>query len=306
VKKLLVIIFFLSTAVLYSLDIPFLGGRVNDYANILSDGKKTQLDNLLKEYEKSSTNQIVVLTTPSLEGEDIEQYSIKVAETWKIGQKGKDNGVILVVAQKERKVRIEVGYGLEGVLTDLKAGRIVNNVITPEFKKGDFDAGVEKGLQTIIEVIGGNESSVAQDASETAQSASDGLDFLAIAVISLLVFSILGVFTFFAVVAPGFTGWFLYFFLYPFYIAFPISLYGTTAGAIVFFVYALSLPAVKYIFGKTAFGKNASKKFKKSGGGRPGVSSGGFFSSSSGFSSSSSSFSGGGGSFGGGGASGSW
>jgi len=97
----------------------------------------------------------VVLTVPSLEGEDLEAFSIKVAENWKVGQKGVDNGVILLVVRNERKVRIEVGRGLEGKLTDLMSGRIVRDRIIPRFRVGDFDGGVRDGVQGIVEVVRG-------------------------------------------------------------------------------------------------------------------------------------------------------
>jgi hypothetical protein len=112
-----------------ALDVPPLKGRVNDYAGMISPGVRAQLEMELKDFEQSDSTQIVILTIESLEGESLEEFSIKVAETWKIGQKGKDNGAILLVAKKDRKTRIEVGRGLEGKLTDLTAGRIVQLVI---------------------------------------------------------------------------------------------------------------------------------------------------------------------------------
>jgi len=97
----------------------------------------------------------VILTVPSLEGETIEDYSIKVAEAWKIGQKGKDNGIIFTVAKQERKMRIEVGRGLEGKLTDLMAGRIIDLVITPLFKQGNYDEGFKAGVAALIDATRG-------------------------------------------------------------------------------------------------------------------------------------------------------
>ncbi len=97
----------------------------------------------------------MVLTIPSLEGEDLEDFSIKVAEAWKIGSKGVDNGVILLIARDDRKVRIEVGRGLEGKLTDLVSGRIIRNSIIPRFRAGDFDGGVRAGVSGIVEAVRG-------------------------------------------------------------------------------------------------------------------------------------------------------
>src|SRR6266446_3914181 len=109
-------------------------GYVTDLAGILSSQQAASLDQALSDYEQRTSNQIVVLTVKSLEGQDIESYSIAVAEAWKAGQKHKDNGVILVIAPDERKVRIEVGYGLEGVLTDAKSSQIIRNILAPHFR----------------------------------------------------------------------------------------------------------------------------------------------------------------------------
>jgi uncharacterized protein len=136
-------------------EIPRLKGRVNDYAGILSPSTQRHLDLVLKDLEQSDSTQIAVLTLPSLEDENLEAFSIRLAEQWKIGQKGLDNGAILLIALKERKVRIEVGYGLEGRLTDLVAGRIIRNVIVPRFKSGDFDQGVIDGVAAIIGTVKG-------------------------------------------------------------------------------------------------------------------------------------------------------
>ena len=138
-----------------ALDVPALKGRVNDYAGILSPSTERQLDAALKDLEQTDSTQIVVLTLPSLEGENLEAFSIRVAEQWQIGQKDLDNGALLLIAIKERKLRIEVGYGLEGSLTDLAAGRIIRNVIVPRFKQGRFDQGVTDGVAAMIGVVRG-------------------------------------------------------------------------------------------------------------------------------------------------------
>ncbi|TRZ51770.1 TPM domain-containing protein, partial [bacterium] len=117
-----------------ALDVPQLKGRVNDYASMLSPETAQKLDAALSAIEKSDSTQIVVLTIPSLEGEVIEEFSIKVAEAWKIGQKNLDNGAILLVSKNDRKLRIETGRGLEGKLTDLISGRIIRSEIIPKFK----------------------------------------------------------------------------------------------------------------------------------------------------------------------------
>jgi uncharacterized protein len=140
---------------LFALEVPALKGRVNDYAGILSNGAQHQLETVLADLERTDSTQIVVLTIPSLEGDSLEDFSIRVAEQWKIGQKSNDNGAILIISKKDRKIRIEAGYGLEGKLTDLMCGRIIRNVITPNFKSGDFDAGVIQGVSAMIGTVKG-------------------------------------------------------------------------------------------------------------------------------------------------------
>ena len=142
-------------AILSALEVPALKGRVNDNAGMLSAATRQQLEDSLSRLEQTDSTQIVVLTIPSLEGAVLEKFSIKVAEEWKIGQKGLDNGAILLVAKNDRKLRIEVGYGLEGSLTDLMAGRIIRNVIVPQFKAGNFDQGIIDGVQAMIGVVRG-------------------------------------------------------------------------------------------------------------------------------------------------------
>jgi uncharacterized protein len=153
VVGLLICIFWVPN--LSALEVPALKGRINDYAGMLSAATRQQLEDILGRLEQTDSSQIVVLTLPSLGGEVLEEFSLKVAEKWKIGQKGFDNGAILLIAQKDRKLRIEVGYGLEGSLTDLMAGRIIRNVIVPQFKAGNFDQGIIDGVQAIIEVVRG-------------------------------------------------------------------------------------------------------------------------------------------------------
>jgi uncharacterized protein len=118
----------------FAAQVPRLQGRVNDYAQILSASAESRLDAMLADLERTDGTQMAVLTITSLEGEPIEAFSIQVAEQWGLGQKQNDNGALLVVARNDRKIRIEVGYGLEGRLTDLIAGRIIRNVIGPPFQ----------------------------------------------------------------------------------------------------------------------------------------------------------------------------
>ncbi len=135
--------------------VPFLRGRVVDSANILSAGSVNALNQQLQQLETQDSTQIVVLTIDSLQGESLEQYSLKVAETWKIGQKERDNGALLLVVVNDRKVRIEVGYGLEGRLTDLISGRIIDNIIVPEFRQGQYNQGILNGVDAMVKTVKG-------------------------------------------------------------------------------------------------------------------------------------------------------
>jgi uncharacterized protein len=146
-----------------ALDAPPLRGHVNDYAGLLSPATAQQLEQQLTDFERSDSTQIVVLTIPTLAGENIEEFSIKVAEAWKIGRKGLDNGAILLVAKAERKIRIEVGRGLEGKLTDLVSGRIIRGDMSPRFKAGDFDGGVRAGVGAIMAVVKGEYKGTPRD-----------------------------------------------------------------------------------------------------------------------------------------------
>jgi uncharacterized protein len=138
-----------------ALDVPPLKGRVNDLADMLTPATRQQLETALAQLEKSDSTQVVVLTIPSLEGENLEEYAMRVVEKWQIGQKRVDNGVLLLVSKNDRKIRIEVGYGLEGKLTDLISGRIIRNVMVPEFKMGQFDQGIIQGVSAIVATVRG-------------------------------------------------------------------------------------------------------------------------------------------------------
>jgi len=142
--------------------VPDLREHVLDRSSLLPPETQRALEQQLTEFERTSGHQVVVHVTPSLEGLEIEDYSIQIADAWKVGQKNLDNGVILTVAPNERKVRIEVGYGLEGVLPDALAGRIVRDVIVPEFQAGRMDQGVVAGTRAIVAVVAGEKLPVPQ------------------------------------------------------------------------------------------------------------------------------------------------
>lgn len=155
VKLILILSPLLLPLSVHAIDVPKLKGYVNDYAGMISPSAKAKLEGELKAFEQADSTQIVILTIPSLEGEVIEDFGIRVAESWKIGQKGKDNGIIFIAAKQERKMRIEVGRGLEGRLTDLMAGRIIDLVVKPSFKRGDFDGGFIAGVSSLIDATRG-------------------------------------------------------------------------------------------------------------------------------------------------------
>src|SRR4051794_40633522 len=132
---------------------PALTGRVVDQANIISADTKRALEARSEELESKSGIQLVVATVHSLESREIEPYANELFRTWRLGEKNKNNGVLLLVAPNERRVRIEVGYGLEGTLTDALGKVIITNAITPRFKAGDFSDGITRGVDDIITVL---------------------------------------------------------------------------------------------------------------------------------------------------------
>lgn len=297
IKKIFIpFILLLSATFIYSLDVPDLKGYVNDYADMISSEAETELETKLKAFDDSDSTQIVILTIPSLEGDALEDFSIKVAEKWKIGQKNKDNGAIFLVSKNDRKMRIEVGYGLEGVITDLLAGRIIDNAASPHFRNGDMD----KGFAAVIDALIG--ASKGEYTSDKLPEKSDSKDmtfpFMLFIIMIIIWFSISRIIPF------KIRGWlggvfgatslplFLFFNGLRIVFAFIIlSIIGFVFGAIFTLIFSSSALRTG----------RAGRTFSRFGGFSSGGRSGGF----SGFSGGSS-FRGGGGSFGGGGASGGW
>src|SRR5690606_2310412 len=134
---------------------PPLTGRVVDAAHVLPADEIARLEAALAAHEAKTTNQVVVATVPSLQRNDIESYAHALFRTWALGQKDKDNGVLFLIAPDEREMRIEVGYGLEGTLTDALASQIIRNIVTPHFREGDLPGGIEAGTNAILTVLGG-------------------------------------------------------------------------------------------------------------------------------------------------------
>ena len=139
----------------WALDVPALTGRIVDLAHVLPPDTVESLTSRLMAHEETTSNQVTVLVLPSLEEEPLESFSHRVATTWRLGQKGTDNGVLLLVAMKERKIRIEVGYGLEGALTDARSAQIIRREIVPGFRAGDAPGGVAAGVEAILKTIEG-------------------------------------------------------------------------------------------------------------------------------------------------------
>ena len=303
----------IAANIAHATDVPYLTGRVTDNADILSPSMKKTLTERLKAHEDSTGNQIAVLTVPSLEGESIEGYAEAVFKEWKLGQKGKDNGILLIVAPQDRRMRIEVGYGLEGTIPDSVAGSIIRNAITPKFKSGDYDGGVDAGISAILTVLETGKTEFAETAkAEAKESSFSGIEAPDMPLTEKLlfgafIFGIIGLFTVIGILTPG-VGWFLYFFLIPFWAMFPIVILGTAGALKLLITYLIAYPAAKLLIRNKPWYLKAATDLRTKGH----ASIGGFAISSSGSggwssgSSGSSGFSGGGGSSGGGGASGSW
>lgn len=270
------------------------GQRIHDDAKVLSPQTIDQLERQLKIYQDSTSNQIAVLIIQTLDGEAIEEYSIRVAEKWKLGTEKKDNGVLLVIAIDDHKMRIEVGLGLEGVLTDAQSNRIIRNEMAPAFRRNDYDAGVIAAVNSIIKAIDGEYAADESDSSND----FDSMDLITKIVIGSCLFIFLGIFSSIGLFSKGRMTWALYAFLIPFYAIFM----GLIFSWYIFFGYVILYPLLRWWIVKS--GRTLLKwqsGGSSSGSGSSWSSGGGGWSSGSG-----SSFSGGGGSFGGGGSSGGW
>ncbi len=297
----------IPTTTVSALEVPYLASRVNDLAGLVAPDVEERLESKLEQLERDTGAQVAILTIPSLEGDPLEDYSLRVVETWQLGRAEQDDGLLLLVARDDRKIRIEVGYGLEATLTDVQSKRIISGLITPRFRQGDFGGGIEAAINAIDGTIRGQEGLIPPE------PASGGNDLAAMGIGEKLAFvsvfgAVVGLFSFVGAATRGCGGWFLFFFLMPFYFAFPAAIFGLPVGigALVFWI--ITFPLLRWLMERSGF----SKKLRTSGSGWSvgtggGWSSGGW--SGGGFSGggfSGGGFSGGGGSFGGGGASGSW
>lgn len=184
----------LFPAQLPALETPQLAGRVTDLARMLPPESLQRLEQRLAAFERETSNQIAVLTIPSLQGDDIDRFSINVAEAWKLGQKGRDNGVLLVIAQAERKVRIEVGMGLQGVLPDITAGRIIRDVMRPYLESGNYDQGIAAGVGSIIAATKGEFKGTGQTARQNSARKSSP-SFITMLLGAAVAVAVLGLFS---------------------------------------------------------------------------------------------------------------
>jgi len=274
--------------------IPPLTARVTDRTGTLSEAERAALEGKLADYETKTGTQLVVLIVPSTKPEPIEAYSIRVAEAWKIGRKGQDNGAVFLVAKDDRKMRIEVGYGLEGVLTDAMSRRIIAEDVAPRFRDNQFAAGINAGVDRIIATLNAPPGAAPPASAGKARGVPAGLDlqtlllvlFVGVPVIGGLLKRIFGrlLGSTFGAGVVGAGAWLLL-----------GSIALGVVAAVVSFLIMLFLGA-----GAT-FGRRGGMYLPTGGwGGGGGLGGGGFGGGGGG------GFSGGGGSFGGGGASGSW
>jgi uncharacterized protein len=152
----MVLLLWLVVTTAAAFDFPPLTGRIVDQVHLLSPQARDKLEVLLKEHEDKTGNQVVVVSVPSLQGRSIEEYGVELGRHWGIGQKDKNNGVILLIAPNERQARIEVGYGLEGTLTDALSSIIISRRLIPAFKNGDYDGGITSGAEGILSILDNN------------------------------------------------------------------------------------------------------------------------------------------------------
>lgn len=255
-----------------AIDFPELTGRVVDNAGLLSASTEQTIIGKLAGYEQSTTNQVVVVTLKSLQGYTIEDFGYQLGRHWGIGQKGKDNGALLIVAPNERKVRIEVGYGLEGTLTDAYSHNIIQTKILPLFKKKQFEQGIIQGTDAILDVLGG--SYKMQKVKKKGFSKDEQNNLVGVVVMGYMISLLLGIFIPSRVVS-GLLG-------------------SGVAFGIALFVGMVTMMAVVAAF--ITFFMRVSRSSGYWGGSSGSSGSGGFGGG----------FSGGGGGFGGGGASGGW
>jgi uncharacterized protein len=168
-----------------ALDVPSLQGHVNDTAKLLDQAQEQRLEKWLTEYERGSGHQFALLTVPSLQGDPIEDFSIRVVEQWQLGSEQEDDGLLLLIVPQDRKMRIEVGYGLEGAIPDALAGRIIRNVLAPHFRKQQYERGIRGAFDVLMKAAGGEPVSL-PDRPRASSRESGGFSFLIMGALMLL------------------------------------------------------------------------------------------------------------------------
>jgi uncharacterized protein len=293
--------------VAHALEVPYLSGRVNDVAGVLSAASKQRLEEELRKLEEDTGAQVAILTIPTLDGESLEEYSLRVAETWKLGRGKFDDGALVLIARDDRQMRIEVGYGLEPAITDAKSRRILDQLMRPRFREGDFDGGVESAVKAIDGLVRGDENAL------PAPEPTSGVEGVAPRALMFLIFAVvIGVFSMVALATEGAGAWFFYLFLTPFWLAFPIAIFGASVGVFFGLAWLLGFPVLHRILRKKRKSGKLFRGTKWATGGMPGGGwvwssrGGGWSGGRGGWGGGGGGFSGGGGSFGGGGASGRW
>jgi uncharacterized protein len=198
VRRFSTILFLLFGSRLFAQEVipPAPAAYFNDYANVVSAGTASQLNTTLENFERQSSEQILVAVYPKMQSDSaIEDYTVRVARSWQAGQKGKNNGAVLFVFVQNHKIFLQVGYGLEGVLPDALCKRIIDEQITPRFKAGDFDGGLTAGVQSIIAATKGEYKGTGVTAADRRASYGSGASILKIVFIVLfiiIVFSVRG------------------------------------------------------------------------------------------------------------------
>ena len=182
-----------ATAPAQALELPRLTAHVNDYASLLPSEEAQRLETRLSNFEAKTKHQFALLIVPNMGGLPIEEYAIKVAEAWRLGDKQRDDGLLMVVAQQERKMRIEVGYGLEGEIPDAIAARIVRDVLRPAFQRGQYAYGVAAAFDQLIRVAGGDgEAAPQQPVSQSRphSSGSGGIPFFLVIIVLFVIINL--------------------------------------------------------------------------------------------------------------------
>ncbi len=278
----------------FALEVPEIKEPVTDLAGVLTQEQVSLLNSKLQNLKATDSTQLAVLIIPGLEGESLEDYTMRVVEAWKGGQKGTDNGALLFISKNDRKIRIEVGYGLEHVLTDLASSKIIRKEIAPRFKEGNFYEGIDAGVTGIIETIRGVYQATPDQSQEARPKRKSIFNLLIVFLFPLLwILSVTGKWGG-GILGAG-AGLLLPYTL--FHWGLPLALFGGAVGGFLgIFMGALIRGAAKSS-GGSGTGSSGGPFFFGGGGG-------GFSGGGGGFSGGG--FSGGGGSFGGGGSSGSW